>query len=250
MAERPELSNLINLCLSVEPGANPIIQANYIEAMIALAVAYDADSIVDIGTNSGTSCLSFVSAMKYMGKPTSWVATVDIHHGLWKKTVRGFNEKFQELGIDLEDIMEIEVDFKQLSGKSMIVLAPASKPAIKTLFFYDIHDMEDGTGEANSPAFIEHWIPHMEDALVLIHDIVPCEEDWERPKEWGTPCSQSKAQHWEGQWFYGNGECGVFIDFLNRHLTPIQIVPGTSIVYFGVKDGEPVGSRDLLTASG
>jgi hypothetical protein len=226
--------DLIELCLKVELGASQPYQANYVAALMDLCMRLNPDLVIEVGTYTGTSTLSLASALKLLGRPESLLTTIDISHSKWRESVPKHKAGFLAQGIDVERINAVRADFKSVDAADHI---PAGG---RVMLYYDIHDLEDRSGVANSPFLFKNWIPRIGEGIVAMHDVTPCPSDWERPKEWGVPCSFAKAEHWAGQWFWGNGETGVLIDWLNRHRAPINSIGQISMVWFRVKDGKPV----------
>ena len=224
--------DLVNACADLTPGGNREIQTNYVRAIMDLCERAEPTYIIDIGTNLGASCLAMASGMAIQGKSMEAITTIDIHHGLWMRTQRRWDSWFMNFGVDTRAITALEVDFKALKAEDVI---PESG---RGMIFWDIHDLEDSTGKPNSPIFISQWLQRIT-GIVAVHDIIPCEEDWEWPDHWKAPPSFSKIQSIDGQWYRGFGEAETFIEYLNGHNVAPTAIPDTSLIWFEVEGGVP-----------
>ncbi len=204
----------------------------YYRALFGLCIIENPDIVLDIGTNQGNSCIALGLALNVLGNSLSNLFTFDVNHSLFHKTKQKYKQLFQTTKLNIDKINLVTNDFGIISSEKFL--------RIQTNFFifYDIHDGEYGV--SNSEKFINEWIPKINDGLVVVHDIVPCDKDWERPTEWGTPPSYSKVQLWTGQWFWGFGECENFINLLNEHKANLIAIPNTSLIYFRVRNGKPI----------
>lgn len=224
--------DLVKACVDIIPGVNRSMQVTYVRALMDLCDKADPVKVVDIGTNYGVSCLALASALRTQHKSMNDIATIDIHRGMWLQTRDKMADRFDKMGVFMTRINAIEKDFKQVPAAEMIDRG-------HMMIFFDIHDHEDKSGVANSLVFIRDWLPMINNAIVAVHDITPCEEDWERPAEWGIPPSFAKVQSINGQWFRGFGETKAFIEYLDDHNVGPFTIPDTSIIWFRMKDGVP-----------
>ena len=225
--------DLVNACVDLIPGVNREMQTKYVEALMELCDRADPDFVVDIGTNYGVSCLALASAMTLQGKSMDAVTTIDIHRGLWMRTLSKWDNWFANFGMDAKAITALEVDFKALLPKDII------PEGDQGMVFFDIHDHDDGSSVANSPIFIKDWLPLISKGIVAAHDMNPCDENWERPRHWGTVPSADVVECWTGQWFRGFGEVKTFIDLFNKYEVAPQVIEGTSLIWFEVEGGKP-----------
>lgn len=233
--------DLINLCASISNGYTTGAQRTYIETIVDLCMGIDADVAINIGTWRGASALALASAMKLMCKPVSRVLTIDIDHGKWLKSRREVEQSFHKLGVEVMDIESVELDFKKVSPIMLVNPDPTLRSErFSYMIFYDIHDFTDGTGIPSSPAFVENWVSEINHAIIAVHDVTPCEAGYKVPDACGKPTSFSKAQHWQGQWFRGNGETEVFVDYLNEHKIPVKWTEEISTIWFEI-GGKGVG---------
>ena len=224
--------DLVNACVDLIPGVNREMQTKYVEALMELCDRADPSCVIDVGSNYGVSCLAMASAMALQGKGMDAVTTIDIHRGLWMRTLSKWDNWFANFGVDTRAITAIESDFKELA-------APDFVKGERMMIFFDIHDHDDGSSVANSPIFVKDWLPLIDKGIVAAHDMNPCDKDWERPRHWGTVPSAAVVEGLNGQWYRGFGEVRTFIEYLNGHNVAPTSIPGTSLIWFEMEGGKP-----------
>lgn len=223
---------LTSLCLYLVPGANQNTQLAYIRALMSLVDQARPDYIIDIGTNLGSSCMAMASAFHLQGGDMRDVATIDIHHGLWKRSISMLGGQFMAEGIDMDRISCYEVDFKAIAPTGFV-------PTGKGMVFTDVHDYDLGHNERSSTRFYYEWLSLVDEAIVAVHDVNPCDKNWKSPRHWPIAKGADVVKCWTGQWYRGPGEVTILMDYLNEHRVEPTSIPNTSIVWFRVENGVP-----------
>lgn len=211
----------------------------YMLALFSLCCLADPEVVLDIGTGQGRSGMALVLALHAMGKKLSDFTTIDLKGGNWKNRVPRFHAKLlADYGVDITQTRWVKADFKQLDAAKYI-------PSNRRIFlFYDIHDHHGGKARqpgASSTHLLKNWLPRINEGIVAVHDMAHVPLGWTMTAEHiKAHVSYSTAVHKLSQEQYkGFGECARIIEWLNNLGGQLIAVPGTSLVYFRMKEGKP-----------
>jgi len=208
-------------------------------ALFSLCCLADPEAVLDIGTGVGRSGMALVLALHAMGKKLSCMTTFDLRGGNWMARVPRFHAKLlADYGIDITQTNCVKADFKRLDAFKYV---PTDK---RVFLFYDIHDHHGGKvkqPEASSPHLLKKWLPRINEGIVAVHDMSNISLGYEMTAAHiKTHVSYSTAVHKLSQQQYkGFGECAHIIEWLNNLGGQLMAVPGTSLVYFRMKEGKP-----------
>ena len=185
-----------------------------------MCLAYNPDTVIEMGTNHGASTLSICLAMTKNGKSLSAITTMDLSHKAWSEAAEIHKDVPEIAAMDLSQVKYITGDFKDLE--------PLKRDG-RVLVFYDIHDHTYPLSEK----FLDEWLIEIKNGMILIHDMSIVADDYALPQ---VDTKRSKAKCNNGNTYAGFAECEVFIKFANDNGATVKSFH--SGISFEVKDGK------------